>query len=167
MWKNKIIVLLFITALLLKAFNKTGQIMTNSVYATGTSSIANSQSGYIFVNICPLFWKSLHLRPYAIEDQMLIRLTFNPASANISSGSTITTEAVLRISGYEESDSQKKLVLSKAMVPKNLFYYLPQQHIEIQTLVAFSTYTIRLSGIHGMCNQLFFVLSSIVNIGSY
>jgi hypothetical protein len=30
MWKNKIIVLLFIIALLLKAFNKTGEIMNIS-----------------------------------------------------------------------------------------------------------------------------------------
>jgi hypothetical protein len=77
-----------------------------------------------------------------------------------------TTEAVLRISGYEESDAQKKLVLSKVNLPKNFFYYAPQRHIETQTLAASSTYTIRLSGIHGMCNQLFFVLRSTANIGS-
>jgi hypothetical protein len=97
---------------------------------------------------------------------MLVRLTFNPASANISSGSMTTTEAVLRISGYEESDSQKKLILSKINLPKNLFYYAPQRHVETQTLASSSTYTIRLSGIHGMCNQLFFVLRSTANIGS-
>jgi hypothetical protein len=134
--------------------------LTSSAYATGISSIANGQSGYIYVNITLLFWKSIHLRPYAIESQILIRLTFNPASANISSGFMITTEAVLRISGYEESDSQKKLVLSKAILPKNFFYYAPQRHIESQTLAASSTYTVRLSGIHGMANQLFFVLRS-------
>jgi hypothetical protein len=140
--------------------------LTSSAYATGTSSIANGQSGYIFVNIAPLFWKSIHLRPYAIEGQMLVRLTFNPASVNISSGSMTTTEAVLRISGYKENDSQKKLVLSKINLPKNYFYYAPQRHVESQTLAASSTYTIRLSGIHGMCNQLFFVLRSTANIGS-
>jgi hypothetical protein len=128
--------------------------------------LANGASGYIRVNICPLFWKSIHLRSYAIESQMLIRLTFNPASANISSGSMTTTEAVLRISGYEESNSCKKLVLSKAMLPKNFFYYAPQKHIELQILAASSTYTVRLSGIHGMCNQLFLILRSTANIGT-
>jgi hypothetical protein len=132
--------------------NSAAYHLTSSAYATGTSSIANGQSGYIFVNIAPLFWKSIHLRPYAIEGQMLIRLTFNPASANISSGFMITTEAVLRISGYEESDAQKKLILSQAMLPNNYFYYAPQRHVETQSFSASSTYTIRLSGIHGMCN---------------
>jgi hypothetical protein len=126
--------------------------LTSAAYTIGTSSIANGQSGYIFVNIAPLFWKSIYLRPYAFEGQMLIRLTFNPASPNILLGSMVTSEAVLRVSGYEESDSQKKLVLSKAMLPKNFFYYAPQCHVESQTLAASSTYTIRLSGIHGMCN---------------
>jgi hypothetical protein len=139
---------------------------TLAAYATGTLTIANNQSGYLFVNIAPLFWKSIHLRPYSVERQLLVRLTFNPAFANISSGSMTTTEAVLRVSGYEESDAQKKMILSKAMLPKNVFYYAPQRHIKTQTLAASSTYTIRLSGIHGMCNQLFFVLRAVANIGS-
>jgi hypothetical protein len=96
---------------------------TSNVYATGTLIIANNQTGYLFVNIAPLFWKALHLRPYSIDGQLLIRLQFDTAVANISSYSMTTTEAILRLSGYEEPEGQKKLILSKAMLPKNFFYY--------------------------------------------
>jgi hypothetical protein len=106
------------------------------------------------------------MRPYSIDGQLLVRLTFNSATNNISSGSMTTTEAVLRISGYEEPESQKKMILSKAMIPKNFFYYAPQRHLEIMTLAASSTYTVRISGIQGYANQLFFALRSTSNINS-
>jgi hypothetical protein len=94
-------------------------------YATSTLTIANNQTRYLYISIASLFWKALHLRLYFIDSQLLIRLTFNSATNNVSSGSLTTTKAVLRLSGYEEPDAQKKLILSKAMLPKNFFYYTP------------------------------------------
>jgi hypothetical protein len=139
---------------------------TSSIYATGTLTISNGATGYLFVKIAPLFWKALHLRPYSIDGQLLIRLQFDTGAANISSGSMTTTEAILRLSGYEEPEAQKKLILSKAMLPKNFFYYNPQRYIESLSLTTSLSYTVRLSGIHGNCNQLFFVLRAAANIGS-
>jgi hypothetical protein len=55
---------------------------------------------------------------------MLIRLTFDPVFANIFFGSMTTSKAILRISEYEESDAQKKLILSKVILPA-FFYYAP------------------------------------------
>jgi hypothetical protein len=135
-------------------------------YTQTTISVANGESGYFYLPLCPLFWKSTHLRPYSINGNLLIRLTFNPASINISSGSLTCTEAVLRISGYMESADQKKLVLSKATLPKQFFYYSVQRHIENMTLAASSVYNIRLSGITGHVNQLVFVIRSAADSAS-
>jgi hypothetical protein len=52
------------------------------------------------------------------------------------------------------------------MVPKNFFYFSPQRHIESLTLAASSTYTVRISGIQGYANQLFFAFRSTANINS-
>ena len=139
---------------------------TSANYATGVLTVPNGQSGYLYVNIAPLFFKSLHLRPYSIDGQFLIRLTFNSGASNISSGSWTTNEAVLRVTGFEEPEGQKKMVLSRAMLPKNFFYYAPQRHIETMTLAANSQYTIRMSGLQGYANQIFFILRSTANINS-
>jgi hypothetical protein len=98
---------------------------TDSLYTTRTLTIANNASRYLYLTLAPLFWKSIHMQPYSIDGQLLVRLTFNSATNNISSGSMTIIEAVLRISGYEEPEAQKKLILSKAMIPKNFFYYSP------------------------------------------
>lgn len=140
--------------------------LTSAAYATGVVTISNAQTGYYYIPICPLFWKSIHLRPYTISGNLLIRVQFNNAAINISSGSMTTTEAVLRVSGYYESEEQKKMMINKALLPKNFFYFAPQRHIETQTLAVSSTYTIRLSGIRGIAPVLFFCIRSTANISS-
>jgi hypothetical protein len=81
---------------------------TDANYATGTLTIANGQSGYLYLTLAPLFWKSIYMRLYSIDGQLLVRLTFNSATNNISSGSMTTTKAVLRISG----DSYQLIVIA-------------------------------------------------------
>ncbi len=140
--------------------------LTNANYATGVQTIPNGQSGYYYIPICPLFWKAIHFRPYTVSGNLLIRVQFESASANISSGSMTITEAVLRVSGYYESDEQKKMMINKALVPKNFFFNGPQRHVESLTLAASQTYTIRLSGIRGICPVIFFCIKLTSNIGS-
>jgi hypothetical protein len=53
-----------------------------------------------------------------------------------------TTEAVLRISGYKEPEAQRKMILSKAIISKNFFYFAPQQHLETLTLAVSASYTV-------------------------
>lgn len=132
-------------------------------YSTANITIATGTSGYVYIPVCPLFFKSCKLRPYSINGNLLIRFQFNPASINISSGSMTCTEAALRISGYMEGEAQKKKVRANALVPKNYFYYAPQRHIENMTLAPSTTYNVRLSGITGHVNQLIFCIRSAAN----
>lgn len=141
-------------------------LLTDDNYSTGTVTIPNGQSGFWYVPIAPLFWKSIHFRPYCVESNFLIRLLFNTGAQNISSGTLTTTSAVLRISGYYESEQQKKMMLQSALTPKNFFYYGIQRHVESQTLNPSSTYTIRLSGIMGQCMCLFFTIRLSSNVAS-
>jgi hypothetical protein len=40
---------------------------TDSLYAIGVLTIANNQSGYLYLTLAPLFWKSIHKQPYSID----------------------------------------------------------------------------------------------------
>jgi hypothetical protein len=51
-------------------------------------------------------------------------------------------------------------MIKNSPLPKNLFYYSPQRHVETLTMNPNSTYTMRLSGILGYANQFFFLLRS-------
>jgi hypothetical protein len=59
-----------------------------------------------------------------------------------------------------EPERQKALMIKNSQLPKNLFYYSPQRHVETLTMNPNSTYTVRLSGILGYANQFFFLLRS-------
>lgn len=137
---------------------------TNSAYTTAQITIANGATGSYYVCIAPQFFRSLHLRAYSFDGNLLIRLRFQSASLNyITSGSWTTTEAVLLFSGYNESEHQQKYILSKATIPKCLSYYSFQRHNETQTLAASTKYQVRLSGIRGHVNFLAFGLRPIAN----
>jgi hypothetical protein len=87
-----------------------------------------------------------------------VRIKFQESANIITSGSWTTTAVYLELSGYMEDESQRKLMLQRAEKPKVFSYYAPQRHIESLTLAASTQYQVRLSGINGWVNQLFFVL---------
>jgi hypothetical protein len=139
---------------------------TSSAYATGTITIPNGQSGSIYYSIAPNFWRALKLRPYCIDNNLLIRLRFQDSANIISSGSMTTTAAYLEFSGYYESSAQRKLMLQRAEIPKLLSYWAPQQNTETLTLAASTTYQVRLAGINGYVGQLYFAIRAIANATS-
>lgn len=139
-------------------------ILSDANYATGPVTIANGQSGYFDIHICPSFWKATMLRPYTIQGNLGVRVLFNTTAACVVGGvipSGFTTpECVLRITGYYEPPQQIKTLTDNAMVPKNFFYLAPQMHQESLTLNPSQQYTIRLSAIMGAVSQIYFTLRS-------
>jgi hypothetical protein len=49
------------------------------------------------------------MRPYTVAGNLLIRVLFNDAAVNISSGSWTTTEVVMQVSGYMNLNDKKHL----------------------------------------------------------
>lgn len=131
---------------------------TSATYASGTLTIPTGQSGSLYIAIAENFWRSLHLRTYTIDGNILVRLQFQPSNNIIVSGTWSTTNVLLELSGYYESAAQKKLMTQKAEVPKIFSYYSPQVTTASLTLAASSQYQIRLSGINGWVNQIYFVI---------
>jgi hypothetical protein len=60
---------------------------TDADYATGTITIPNGQSGSIYYSIAPNFWRALKLKPYCIDNNLLVRLRFQDSANIIVSGS--------------------------------------------------------------------------------
>ena len=139
---------------------------TAETYATGVQTIPNGQSGSLFYSIAPQFWRSLKLRSYTIDGNFLIKIKFKDPSTIIQSGTFTTTSANLQFTGYMEDDKQKQVAVQRASVPKALAYYAPQQHLETLNLSPSSTYNVRLSGINGWVNTLYFVVRAVADATS-
>jgi hypothetical protein len=138
---------------------------TSSTYATSTITISNRQTGSIYYSIAPNFWRALKLRPYCIDNNLLVRLRFQDSANIISSGFMTTIAANLKFS-YYESSAQRKLMLQRAEIPKLLSYWALQQHTKTLTLAASTTYQVRLAGINSYVGQLYFAIRVIVNATS-
>lgn len=136
---------------------------TSNAYATGVITNATGTSGSYYISLCPNFWRSTRLRPFTIDGNLLVRVKFQDPASLISSGTWTTTACYLELSGYMESETQTRLELSRAEKPKIFSYYAPQYHLETLTLAASTQYIVRMSGINGWVNQLFFVLRPIAN----
>lgn len=134
---------------------------TSAVYATSTISEPDGSSGSYYIDLSPNFWRSTKLRTYCIDGNLLVRIKFQESANIITSGSWTTTAVNLELSGYMEDEQQKKLLIQRAEKPKVFSYYAPQRHTETLTLNASTQYQIRMSGINGWVNQLFFVLRPI------
>jgi len=130
-------------------------------YSTGTITNGTGTSGSYYISLAPNFWRSLHLRPYTFDGNLIVRIKFQDAANIISSGTWTTTACYLEFTGYMESEEQKKQMIQRAEKPKILSYYAPQVHMETLTLAASTQYQVRLSGINGYTNQIFFVLRSV------
>lgn len=139
---------------------------TSAAYATGGITTATATSGSYYISIAPNFWRSTHLRTYCIDGNFLVRVKFQDASSIITSGTWTTTACYLELTGYMESEEQKKLLIQRSDKPKIFSYYAPQTHSETLNLSASTQYQVRLSGINGYCNQIFFVLRAIANATS-
>lgn len=146
--------------------NTTALRATNANYATGVITVLNNESRYFYVSISQQFWRSLHLSPYCLDGNILIRLKFGTSGSIIQSGTCNSPEALLVISGYNEPEHTKKYKLSQSLVPKLLSYYSPQRHREQLNLAASQKYQIRLSGIRGYANCIMFLLRSTANANS-
>lgn len=139
---------------------------TDAVYTNTAVTAPPATSGWWYIPIAPNFWKSTHIRPYAINGNILIRVFFNTAAQNIISGAITTPEVVLRCAQYYESAPQKQLMVQRARLPKDIWYYAPQRQIETITLAPGVPYNLRLSGIMGVANCLMFVVRPIGNIAN-
>lgn len=122
---------------------------TNATYDRTPVTLPPGSAGVWYLPIAPQFWRSVHLRPYAIQGNIIIKLYFNTATANIVSGTLTTPAAVLRVTHYRESETQKAMIRSRVMVPKRFWYLAPQRHIETVTLSGLQSTKIRLQGIKG------------------
>lgn len=136
---------------------------TSDAYATGQVTISTGRTGSTYYTIAPNFFRSIKLRTYAIDGNILIRLRFQDASRIITSGTITTTSANLLLSGYYEAAEAKKHCLARAEAPKAFSYWAPQHHIEVMNLTPSQSYTVRLSGINGWVGQLLFALRPIAN----
>jgi hypothetical protein len=132
-------------------------------YGGGTTNVLDGEQQYYYYPVAQNFFRSLHISPFCIDSNMIIRIKFNPASQNIESGSANTPEAILVVTGYEEAEHTKKYKLSRSLVPKCLSYWSPQRHMEDMTLNGGQKYQIRLSGIRGCANSLIFGIRQAVN----
>ena len=139
---------------------------TDENYTTNEIVMPAATQRYFYIPIALNFWRSLHLRPYSFDGNLLVRLKFNALASNISAGTLQSTEAQLILSGYNEPSHQESYNLSRATVPKQLGFYGIQRHYETQTLSAGAKYQVRLSGITGHCNVLIFGLRAIADIAS-
>ena len=129
---------------------------TDATYTSPEITVANGASGYYYVWLLPLIYSALKIRPYSVEGNFLLRVRF--ASNNISSGTMTTEECVLVVSGIREDEITRKYVLANSDIPKRLSYYGIQRHVDQRTLAASSKYQIKLTGITGLVNSLFFIL---------
>lgn len=128
-------------------------------YPGGTSTIANGAAGSLYFPIALNFFRSTHFRPYDINGNLLIRILFNPAATNITSGTWTTTSLSIEISGYNESDAQQNMILAKATVPKAFSYYAPQRSfITMALTTAGNQNSFKLTGIRGWVSVLFFTI---------
>lgn len=140
---------------------------TNDQYTFGTLTLLPGTTSTYFIPLCQSFWRSCNVRPYSAVGNFLLRLNFNKASAVIESGAVDVTDCVLRIAGEQESEGQKQLIVSRAQIPKNFFYYNIQRHIQDLNLAAGAqTTTIRLSGLIGICSSIVWTIKNVVNIDS-
>lgn len=130
---------------------------TDADYVTTTITENTATSGSYYIDLSPNFWRSVKLRPYCIDGNLLIKVKFQEAANIITSGTWTTSGVYLEMSGYMEDEQQKKLLLARSDKPKNFSYYAPQRHVETLTLAASSQYSVRMS-INGWVNQLFFAL---------
>ncbi len=139
---------------------------TTAAYSTAAITDATATSGSYYYSLCPNFWRSLHIRPYTIDGNFLIRVKFQDTANVITSGTWTTTASYLEFTGYMENEAQKKVMIQRAEKPKYFSYYAPQRHVETLTLAASTQYQVRLSGLNGYANQLFFALRPIASASS-
>lgn len=137
---------------------------TDANYSTVSISNPDGQVWSYYYNIAPNFWRTLKLRPYCIDGNLLVKVRFS--NQIIQSGTLTTTAANIMISGYYESEKQKNKCIARAEFPKVLSYWAPQAHVETLNLSAGSSYNIRLSGINGWVGQLYFAIRSMANAAS-
>lgn len=138
---------------------------TTDAYGNGTITHATATSGTIIIPIAELFWHA-KIRPYEINGNLLIKVSFVNTATLISSGAMNINSVQLAVHGYYESEPQQKMVKSRSLQPKNLFYYAIQEHSETLALGASSTASIRLSGIKGHIPLLAFFIRDVANISS-
>ena len=139
---------------------------TDDNYATGVVTVLDTATGYVYIPIALPFFKAVNLRPYTIDGNLLIRITFGAAAACVQSGAMSISEATLQLSGYKESEAQQQLMLSNSSVPKCLPYWTFQHHTETLTLAASSTYQIRLFGLIGDASVVAFGIRAVANVSS-
>lgn len=122
---------------------------TDANYLRTPLTLPAAAQGVWYLPIASQFWRCLHIRPYSISGNLIIRIKFATAASNIVSGTLTTPEAVLRIVHFRESEQQRKWVLSRAMLPKALWYFAPQRHVETLQLTGATQVKVKLSAIKG------------------
>jgi hypothetical protein len=130
-------------------------------YGAGALTTTNTTVYSFYYPIAPAFFRALKLRPYTINGNLLIRIKFSDVL--VTSGTLTTTACNLLLMGYYESEQQKAHCLKRAEIPKCLSYYAPQVQHETLTLAASSSYNLRLSGLNGFINQVYFAVRAVAN----
>lgn len=152
-----------------QTFERTATIMgTNATYQSTQNTLLDTTVGEYQIKICPNFFNTLKFRSYATQGNLLIRIIFNSAANIFTSGQAFftTPSVVLRVHGLMESQAQQNHIIANNKIPKHIFFWSVQRHIENLNLTANTTYSIKLSGLSGYCNSLLFFVRPVANLSS-
>lgn len=135
--------------------NMSNLIGSSPTYSTAGVTIAAGASTPLYIPLASVFAPS-RIFLEGLNDNMLIRFTFNPSAQNLISGVTpAVTNMQLLLRGCYETKAVRamKLKMYKTL-PLDFPYMGVQRSQYTQTIAASSNYKIQLQGINGLVNCL-------------